>query len=227
MAQRLSMQASLREGTGKGTARALRREGLVPAVIYGDNKAPVTITLEQRDLRREYYKGHLFTTLTELEIDGDKHLVLARDAQVHPLKDNVEHVDFLRVTKKTKIPVYVPVKFINEAAAPGLANGILNVTRYEVEVYCSALSIPEEIELDLTGADIGDVIKSSNMTLPEGVTFTIDREFTVATIVEPKAPVADDEEEAAAEGEDGAESEASESEEGEGSSEGGDEKAGE
>lgn len=227
MAQRLSIPASLREGTGKGTARALRREGLVPAVIYGDNKAPVTITLEQRDVRREYYKGHFFTTLTELDINGETHLVLARDTQVHPLKDNIEHVDFLRVSKKTKIPVNIPVKFINEAMAPGLDEGILNVTRYEVEVYCSALAIPEEVEVDLTGADIGDVIKSSNITLPDGVTFTIDREFTIATIVEPKAPPVEDEEETAEgeEGEEGAEgeeaSEGEEGAEGEGASEGG------
>ncbi|HCK32320.1 MAG: 50S ribosomal protein L25/general stress protein Ctc [Micavibrio sp.] len=210
MSTRYTLKASERKGTGKGTARALRREGSVPAVIYGDNKEPVTICLDGNELTKEYMRGHLFTTVCELDLDGKKELVLARDAQLHPVKDNILHVDYLRVTKKTRIPVNVPVRFVNEETCPGLSDGgILAVARYDVEVYCSALEIPEAIEIDLAETQIHDTIKSSSIKLPSGVSFTIDRDFTIASIAEPKAAPVEDEE--VAEGEEGgaAEGEAS------------------
>ena len=211
MSTRYTLKASERKGTGKGTARALRREGSVPAVIYGDNKEPVTICLDGNELTKEYMRGQLFTTVCELEVDGKKELVLARDAQLHPVKDNILHVDYLRVTKKTRIPVNVPVRFVNEETCPGLSDGgILAVARYDVEVYCSALEIPEAIEIDLSEVQMHDSIKSSSVKLPSGVSFTIDdRDFTIASIAEPKAAPVEDEE--VAEGEEGgaAEGEAS------------------
>ena len=197
MSARINIEASNREGTGKGIARALRRGGRVPAVIYGDNQEPVIISIETKEVTKEYQKGHLFTTVCDMEIDGKKHVVLARDAHLHPVKDTIMHVDFLRVTKKTKIPVNVSVTFLNEGDAPGIkAGGILSVVRHEVEVFCSALEIPDLIEADLAELEIGDSIKSTDIKLPSGVEFTInDREFTVASIVAKKAAVVEEEDE--------------------------------
>jgi len=223
MSKNYAFKAESRDGTGKGSARALRRAGLVPAVIYGDNKEPVTISLPGNETNVEYNKGHMFTTLCDIEVGSDKYLVLARDVQVHPVTDVVQHVDFLRVTKKTKIAVYVPVEFINEDKSPGLRDGgVFDVVRYEVELRCSAMDIPESIQVNMEGKEIGDSAKISDATLPEGVTPVIDdRDFTIANIAAPKTI----EEEAAEEEAADAEIEASEAGEGEatkGDSEGGD-----
>jgi len=225
MSKHIQMTAQAREGTGKGTARSLRREGKVPAVIYGNNQPPVTITLDANDITTQYHKGHLFTHLTDIDLDGKKQLVLARDVQTHVVKDHVLHVDFLRVSEKTKIAVNIPVHFVGHDDSPALStNGILNVVRYEIELYCKATEIPEAIEVNLAGKDFGDAIKISEVTLPNGATPVIsDRDFTIATIVEPKK--AEDLEEELAEGEEG---EVAEGEEGEeASTEGGEEASGE
>lgn len=198
---RLDMTAQLREGTGKGTARALRREKKVPAVIYGNNQAPVGITLDAKELTLQYHKGHLFTTLVNISVDGKKELVLARDIQTHVVTDVILHADFLRVSAKTKIAVNVPVHFINEEKSPALeAGAILNVVRHDVELYCKATEIPESINVNLEGKEYGDAIKISDAQLPDGVTPVIDdRDFTIATLVEPKAaPVEDETEETVA-----------------------------
>jgi large subunit ribosomal protein L25 len=112
-AKNLAMMAELREGTGKGTARAIRREAKIPAVIYGNKKDPITISLNAKDFTLEYHKGSLFTTLIDMSFDGKKEMVLARDVQTHPVTDNIIHADFLRVSAKTKIAVEVPVNFVN------------------------------------------------------------------------------------------------------------------
>lgn len=219
MSKNYAFKAEQREGTGKGAARALRREDKVPAVIYGDGKEPVTIALPAKEANLEYRKGHMFTTLCDLEVEGgDKHLVLARDVQLHVVKDIVEHIDFLRVTDKTKIAVNVPVHFINEEKAPYTEEkGILNVTRFEVELYCRARNIPDAIEVDMSEFNIGDAVKMSDAILPEGSKPVIDdRDFTLATISAPRR--IEEVEEEAAEGEEG---EAAEGEEGE-AAEGGD-----
>lgn len=188
MSKNYAIEAEQREQAGKGAARSLRREGKIPAVIYGDKKDPVKVTLDSNRINVEYNKGHMFTTLCDLNLGKDKHLVLARDIQLHPVTDVVEHVDFLRVSAKTKISVNVPVKFINEEKSPGLEdNGILNVTRYDVEVVCLATNIPEEIEVNLEGKEQGDAVKASDAKLPEGSKYVIDdRDFTIATIMAPK-----------------------------------------
>lgn len=205
MAKNYALDAEQRDDAGKGVARSLRREGRVPAVIYGDKKDPVTISIDANTINVEYNKGHMFTTLCDLNVGKDNHRVLARDIQLHPVTDNVLHVDFLRVTDKTKIAVNVPVKFLNEDKSPGLEDkGILNVTRYEVEVVCKATNIPDEIEVDLTGKEQGDAVKASDATLPEGSKFVIDdRDFTIATIAAPKRLEVDEE----TEGEEGEEGE--------------------
>ncbi len=219
-AKHIKFSAEAREEAGKGVARALRRQGRIPAVIYGDNKAPVTISLNARDANVEYNKGHIYTNLSDIEVAGEKYLTVARDVQLDPVKDFVLHIDFLRVTPKTKIAVNVPVQMMNEEEAPfSKENGILNVTRYEIEVLCQATNIPEYIEIDLTPYNIGDAVKSSDVKWPEGCTPIIDdREFTIATIVAPKTAAEEEAEaeenaadiEAAGEDEEGSEGEASE-----------------
>ena len=199
MSKNYALQAEKRERAGKGVARSLRREGLTPAVIYGDKKEPVKITLSENEINVEYNKGKMFTTLCDLDVAGDKHLVLARDVQLHPVTDVVEHVDFLRVTSKTKLAVDVPVQFINEEECPSLdQKGTVNVVRHTVELVCVATSIPDYIEVDLAGKEHGDAVKISDATLPEGAKPVIDdRDFTIATLVPPKTAAEEEAEEAA------------------------------
>jgi large subunit ribosomal protein L25 len=201
MSLKLNMTAQKREGTGKGTARALRREEKVPAVIYGNKQEPYTITLDEKDITLEYHKGHLFTTLVNLNVDGEDTMVLARDVQTHAVKDNILHVDFLRVSDKTKIAVMIPVHFTDHDKSPALSEkGILNTVRHEVELMCKATNIPEYLEVSLAGKVYHDSVNISDATMPEGVTPVIaDRDFTIATIVEPKK--AEDLDEELAEGE--------------------------
>ncbi len=204
MSKHYALKAEARDQAGKGAARSLRREGKTPGVIYGDKKEPVKITLNANAINVQYNKGHMFTTLCDLDVAGDKHLVLARDVQLHPVTDIVEHVDFLRVTDKTMITVDVPVHFINEDNSPGLdAKGTLNVVRYNIEVQCRANDIPEQIEVNLEGKDLGDTIHSSDAKYPDGVTPVIDdRDFTIATITAPRTleEIAEEEAEADAAG---------------------------
>ncbi len=203
MANTYQMAAQTRDRAGKGIARALRREKRVPAVIYGDSKEPVLISLSSRDVEVEYHKAHMYTMLCDIEIDGKKNSVLARDIQVHPVTDRVIHVDFLRVSKKTKIAVAVPVHFINQEECKGLQKkGVLNIVRHEIELMCSATHIPEFIELDMTPFVIGDSLKSSHLNLPEGAVSTADRDITIANLLAPrKEEVIEDTAEEDAEGE--------------------------
>lgn len=220
MAKTYALSAVARTETGKGASRSLRREGKTPAVIYGDNKEPVKITLDENTINVEYNRGHMFTTLCELDIDGKAQKVLARDVQLHPVTDVVEHVDFLRVNDKTKIAVNVPVQFVNEELSPSLKNnGTLNVVRFEVELVCKAVAIPDFIEVNLEGKEHGDAVKVSDATLPEGTKPVIDdRDFTIATLVAPKT--AAEEEAELAEGEEGAAEEGAAEGEGDASAEG-------
>jgi len=200
MSEQTVISAEMRDRAGKGAARAVRRAGRVPAVIYGDKKDPVMISLEPRELRKQLHTGHFFSTVYSIEIAGGETLrALPRDAQFHPVRDETLHVDFLRVSKLTRTNVMVHCSFINEDDSPGLKRGgLLNVVRHEVEVICGVDNIPEEFELDLTGLDIGDSLHASALKLPEGVELTItDRDFTIATIAAPS--VKSEEEEAAAE----------------------------
>lgn len=200
MAKTFELSAQERVGTGKGAARAVRREGRIPAVIYGGKDMPVLISLLEKDVVKEYQNGNIFTHICELDVAGTKHKVLGRDLQMHPVSDRPEHADFLRVTDKTRINVSVPVHFINEEECPGLEEGgILSVVRHEVEVLCRAVAIPEELVVDLTGYQIGDNIDSTKVPLPDGVEFTItDRDFAIASIAAPKTAEAEEAEEAEA-----------------------------
>lgn len=221
-----ALKAESRDRAGKGVARALRREKKIPAVIYGDKKEAVPIALPFHEVNTEYHKGHMYTTICDMDLDGKKHMLLVRDVQVHPVNEDVLHVDFLRVSDKTKIEIEVPVHFINHEQSPGLdeGGGVLNVVRYQVELMCSAVNIPEHIDVDLSGKEIGDSIKMSDAVLPEGTKPVIDdRDFTIATIQEPKEYVEEEIEPIAEEGEEGeaaAEGEEGEAKEGEDAKEG-------
>lgn len=188
MTKHYALSAETRERAGKGVARALRREKKIPAVIYGDSKDAESIALPVKEVTLEYLKGHMFTNLCDLEINGKKHLVLARDVQLHPVNDTVLHVDFMRVTPKTTITVAVPVHFLNEENCPGIKvnKGSLTIVRHDVELICKATDIPESIEVDLMPYDIGEPVKLSAAKLPNGVKSASQRDITVATIAPPR-----------------------------------------
>ena len=207
MAEVEIVPASPREAAGKGSARQARRDGQVPAVIYGNKAEPITLTLERRLLVRELSNPQFFIRLIDVEIDGTKHRVLPRDVQFHPVSDTPMHVDFLRFDPKRKISANVPVAFEGESDSPGLKQGgVLNVVRYEVEVLCTADNIPPELALQLAGLEVGDSVHASSVTLPEGVEFAIsDRDFTIATIAAPTIMVEEAKEDE--EGEEGADGE--------------------
>lgn len=199
MSKNYALQAEAREPAGKGAARSVRRAGKIPAVIYGDKKDPVSITLDSNTLNLEYRKGHMFTNVCTLSVGGADHQVLARDLQICPLKGTVEHADFLRVTPRTMIHVSVPVHFINEDQCPGLTlnKGVLHIGYHDLEIVCQAVNIPEVIEVDLAGRNIGDAIHINDLKLPEGAKPASTRNLTLASIAEPRRAV---EETPAAEG---------------------------
>ena len=187
MADITVLTAKARAKVGKGSAREARRNGNIPAVIYGDQKTPIPIVIEQKLLVRHLNTGGFFNTLFNIDVDGELNRVLPRDVQLHPVTDVPEHVDFLRVSSSTKISVEVPVEFTGEDASPGLrVGGVLNVVRYTVEVSCTPDLIPSNLVIDLSNSEVGDSLHISAVNLPEGVTATIsDRDFTIATIVAP------------------------------------------
>ena len=191
MTKIIAIAATARDRAGKGTARATRRDGRTPAVIYGNKEAPVMISLDTTRFTRELHRPGFFTHLFDIELDGQKHRVLPRDVQLDPVYDRPLHVDFLRVSDTTEIAIKVPVEFINAETSPGLKRGgVLNVVRHDVEVYARANNIPEKITIDLAGVDVGASIHISSVALPEGVRPTIDdRDFTIATIATPSAGV--------------------------------------
>ena len=203
MSDMTTISASERERVGKGSARAARRAGLIPAVIYGDKKDPVGITMEAREITKIVHQPGIFGRLLEIDVAGTKSTVLTRDIQFHPVSDVVMHLDFLRVSQSATVAVAVPVEFINEDKCPGLKiGGVLNVVRYEVELHCPAIAIPEKITIDLDGVKIGDSIHISAISLPEGVSPTItDRDFTIATLASPGGGVKNEDDEDAADGE--------------------------
>ncbi|MGB5213925.1 MAG: 50S ribosomal protein L25/general stress protein Ctc [Anderseniella sp.] len=209
MAQTATLNALVRERAGKGAARAVRREGRVPAVIYGDKKEPQTISMDYRELMKQVQTGRFLSTLVDIDVDGTKVRTIPRDVQFDPVRDFVVHVDFLRLGKGARIAVEVAINFLGDEDSPGLKRGgVLNVVRHTVEIMCPADAIPESFDMDISELDIGDGLHSTDLTLPEGMTFTItDRDFTIATISAPSGGADEDEEDAAVEGEEGAEGE--------------------
>ena len=214
MADTPVIEAMARTGTGKGAARSARREGLVPGVIYGGGEDPQTINIKHNVLLKALKAGKFMSTLVNLKVDGQDNRVICRAVQKDVVKDLPTHADFLRLSARSRINLYIPVDFINEEECPGLKKGgVLTVVRNDVELKVTAGDIPEQLVVDLTGLDVGDTINISNINLPEGTRPMItDRDFVIANISAPSSlKSADDEaadeagEEAAAEGEGGEE----------------------
>jgi large subunit ribosomal protein L25 len=231
MSEALVLPAEARERAGKGASRALRREGRVPAVVYGGKEEPLTIHIEEKELRRQLGTGTFFNSIVMVEVDGEQVRTLPKDVAFHPVTDRPLHADFFRLAKGAKVEVNVPVHFVNEEKSPGLKKGgVLNMVRHDLELVCDADMIQEEIVIDVTGMEVGDSVHISQVTLPEGSESAItDRDFTIVTIVAPSAlkqaeSEAEEAEEALAGEElEGEEAEGEEGEAGEGeSNEGGD-----
>jgi large subunit ribosomal protein L25 len=194
----IDIKAEARSQVGKGSARAARRAGLVPAVIYGNKESAIPITLNANQWRQLMHKPGIFSQLININVNNETHFVLPRDIQQHPVSEEAEHVDFLRVTKNATVAVGITVEFINEDKCTGLKlGGVLNIVRSQVELNCPAISIPEKLTVDLEGLNVGHTIHISSIELPEGCTPTItDRDFTVATIAAPRGGLGDDDENA-------------------------------
>ena len=203
MSDTLNLPAETREGVGKGASRALRREGRVPAVVYGGKEEPLSIHIEEKLLIKQLSSGHFLNSIVVIEVGGKKLRTLPKDVAFHPVSDRPLHADFLRLSKNSTVNVNVPVVFANEEESPGLKRGgVLNIVRHELELICDGNRIPEEISIDVTGLDIGDSIHISSVTLPDGSTSAItDRDFTIATIIAPSGLRSEEGDNAKTEGE--------------------------
>ena len=200
MSEQLTLPAEPRDRAGKGASRALRRDGRVPAVVYGQKKEPLSIHVDEKQLTKMLLTGHFMNSVVMIDVAGKPTRTLPKAVDFHPVSSRPRHVDFLRISEHTKVTVAVPVRFDNEEASPGLKRGgVLNVVQHELELVCDAAHIPNEIHIPLDGLEIGDSIHISQVKLPEGVTpSNTEEDFTVATIVAPSAMKAEEEETAAA-----------------------------
>jgi large subunit ribosomal protein L25 len=187
MSEQLTLSAGTRERAGKGASRSLRREGRVPAVVYGNNEDPLPIHLEEKALVRMLSGGHFMNSVVMIDAGAAPVRTLPKDVQFHPVTDRPLHVDFLRISEHAKVSVAVPIRFVDEEESKGLKRGgVLNAVRHDLELVCDASEIPEQIEISLAGLDIGDSLHISQVTLPAGTESAItDRDFTIATIVSP------------------------------------------
>lgn len=201
MSDLLQLSAEARDRAGKGASRAHRREGRVPAVIYGNNEEPTSIHLEEKALTKLLNTGHFMNSVVMVEVGGKAVRTLPKDVQFHPVTDRPMHVDFLRISEHAKVNVQVPVAFTDEDDAPGIKRGgVLNIVRHELELACDAANIPDEIVISLAGLDVGAAIHINDVKLPKGTESVItDRDFTIATIVAPSALKSSEGEDAAAE----------------------------
>ena len=189
MSDALILPAEARERAGKGASRALRREGRVPAVIYGGKEEPLTIHVEEKELVKQLMTGHFMNSIVKIEIGGETVRTLPKDVALHPVTDRPTHADFFRLARDAKVEVSVPVIFVGEDNSPGLTKGgVLNVVRHELELVCEADKIPGEIEVSVEGKDVGESIHISEVNLPKGSESAItDRDYTIATLVAPSA----------------------------------------
>ena len=189
MSEQLTLPAEARERAGKGASRALRRDGRVPAVVYGSKKEPLSVHVEEKLLAKMLSSGHFMNTVVMVEVGGKANRTLPKDVQFHPVTSRPIHVDFLRIGEHSQVNVNVPVRFDNEEDSPGLKRGgVLNVVVHDLALVCDASEIPDEIHIDLTGLEIGDTIHISQVKLPKGAKpANEDEDFTVATIVAPSA----------------------------------------
>ncbi|SEP75520.1 LSU ribosomal protein L25P [Faunimonas pinastri] len=189
MSEVTQLKAEARDGVGKGASRAVRRANKVPAIIYGDKKTPLAISLPQKEVTMKLHAGGFLTHIIEIEVGGEAIRVIPKDYQLDPIKDTLMHIDFLRIAEGATLVVEVPVHFVNDEKSPGIKRGgVLNIVRHHLELIVPVDAIPESITVDLAGHDVGDSIHVSAVNLPEGVRPTIsDRDFTIATIAAPAA----------------------------------------
>jgi large subunit ribosomal protein L25 len=186
MATVREMKATARPKAGKGAARAERRSGRVPGVIYGDNKDPLAISVDHAELKQRIYAGRFLTTIYELDVDGTKHRVIPRDFQLDPVRDLPVHVDFLRLSAGAKIRVRIPVHVMNAAAAPGVKRGgTVNIVTHAIEVLCSPEDIPESIDVDVSDLEINYSMHMSDVALPQNIRVVGNVDQTLVTIVPP------------------------------------------
>ncbi len=190
------LHAQERTGTGKGAARAARRAGMVPGIVFGGDKDPLPIQMPFNELFKRLKAGRFKSTLFNMKVDGQEDVrVICRDVQRDVVKDLPTHVDFMRLRRSTKINLFIHVDFINEEEAPGIKKGgVLTVVRSEVELLVTAEDIPDHITVDLTGLEIGDIIHISDVKLPEGAKPTVDRDFVICNISAPSALKSSDDE---------------------------------
>src|SRR3954463_11609270 len=200
MSDQLNAPAEARDGLGKGASRALRRDGRVPAVVYGEKKEPLSIHVEEKLLSKMMSTGHFMNSVIMIDFEGKPHRTLPKAVDFHPVTSRPVHVDFLRIGEHTKVHVAIPMRFDNEEDSPGLKRGgVLNVVVHELEIVCDAAHIPTEIHISLEGLEIGDSIHISSVKLPNGVTpANSEEDFTVATVVAPSAMKSEGEEAAPA-----------------------------
>ncbi|MCW9042439.1 MAG: 50S ribosomal protein L25/general stress protein Ctc [Pseudopelagicola sp.] len=191
------LHAEVRTGTGKGAARQARRNGMVPGVVYGGDTDPLAIQMPFNTLLKKLKEGRFLSTLFNLKVEGQEDVrVICRSVQRDVVKDLPTHLDLLRLRRTSKIDLFIHVEFINEEECPGIKKGgVLTVVRPDVDLRVTAGDIPEKITVDLTGLDIGDIVHISDVTLPEGATPTIDRDFVIANISAPSGLAASDEDE--------------------------------
>jgi len=194
MSEQLTLPAEARDRAGKGASRALRREGRVPAVVYGEKKEPLSIHVEEKLLSKMLSTGHFMNSVIMIDYQGKPQRTLPKAVDFHPVSSRPIHVDFLRIGEHTKVHVAIPMRFDNEEESPGLKKGgVLNVVVHELEIVCDAASIPNEIHIPLDGLEIGDSVHISQVKLPSGVEVAHGEEdFTVATIVAPSAMKAEE-----------------------------------
>jgi large subunit ribosomal protein L25 len=186
MATVIELSATARPRSGKGAARAVRRAGRVPGVIYGDNKEPIGVSLDFKELKQKIYAGHFLTTVCNLDVDGTKHRVIPRDFQLDPVMDNPLHVDFLRLGEGAQVRVRVPIHVMNADQAPGIKRGgTVNIVTHTINVQVSADEIPQAFEVDLTGLEINYSRHLSDIKLPANVKVLEHGDITLVTIVPP------------------------------------------
>ena len=189
MSETFTLTAETRDRVGKGASRSVRREGRVPAVIYGAKQEPLPIHVEEKALYKLLMTGHFMNAVVMIEVDGHTVRTLPKAVEFHPVTDRPVHADFLRIAEHASVTVNVPVRFVDEADSPGLKRGgVLNIVRHELELIVDAAHIPEDVAVSVKGFDVGESIHISNVTLPAGARSAItDRDFTIATIAAPSA----------------------------------------
>jgi len=199
MSDLLTLSAETRERAGKGASRAMRREGRVPAVIYGNKQEPTSVHIEEKGLMKLLHTGHFFNSVVMLDIAGKKVRTLPKDVQFHPVSDRPLHADFLRIGEHTTVRVDVPVHFTDAEESPGIKRGgVLNVVVHDLGLIVDAANIPSEISVSLKGLEVGDAIHLSQLGLPKGAKTDEHGDITIATIVAPSALKSQEDEEAAA-----------------------------